>query len=508
MNGILERLRSIVSERFVKDDVYTRHAYSRNVDPVLQGVPDYVVRPRDAREVSEVMKLANELDVPVTVRGGGDCEFGGSKPVGDGGILIDMKRMDGVINIDQDNLVATVEAGISWGKLNEQLSRLGFYTGCMGPGSGMTASVGGGISHHSVGGGGCARYGACTNGLVGLEVVLPTGEIIETGSRANKHAAAPFNRFGNGPDLAGLFCGDNGILGVKTKVSLRVYPRPPCAAYKTFVMGRKSAEAAASIFAAIRHKGIDVYDAMYIMDLVVLVGSEKGLYPLWESLKKKRGIFFYTVEANSDAELDAKVKQLDDVVLTQKCEALGQEIADGNYAKWHYVEQGGWQTYHNLWGIERGGYEPLTAECFVPASKFPAILEDLDAWDGEHVQDIETILKTCGTRPVTGSGPVLLVDGCNVELTCGFTTFNAYFNGSYHPEVAEANLRLWKSILERVTSHGAQWYMMGDITSRLMVDIGAYAPGYLAALRAVKDCLDPRHVLGRGKFNFWGVPGR
>jgi len=378
----------------------------------------------------------------------------------------------------------------------------------MGPGSGMTASIGGGISHHSVGGGGCARYGACTNGLVGLDVVLPTGEIIETGSRANKHAGAPFNRFGNGPDLAGLFCGDNGILGVKTRVSLRVYPRPPRAAYKTFVMGRKSAEAAASIFSAIRHKGIDVYDAMYIMDLVVLVGSEKGLFPLWDALKKKRGIFFYTVEANSDSELDARVKQLDEIVLAQKCEALGPEIADGNYAKWHYVEQGGWQNYHNLWGIERGGYEPLTAECFVPANRFPGILEDLDVWDGEHVQDIETILKACGTRPVTGSGPVLLVDGCNVELTCGFTTFNAYFNGASHPEVAEANLRLWKSILERVTRHGAQRYMMGDITSRLMVEIGAYTPEYLASLRAIKDCLDSKHVLGRGKFDFWGVSGR
>jgi len=113
MTSILEKLQSVVSEQFVKNDVYTRHAYSRNVDPVLQGVPDYVIRPKDAREIAEIMKLANEQDVPVVVRGGGDCEFGGSKPVKDGGILIDMKRMDGIIEIDQDNLIATVEAGIS-----------------------------------------------------------------------------------------------------------------------------------------------------------------------------------------------------------------------------------------------------------------------------------------------------------------------------------------------------------------------------------------------------------
>jgi len=138
-----------------------------------------------------------------------------------------MKRMNKIINLDQDNLIVTVEAGISWGKLNEYLCHFGLYTGCMGPGSGMTAAVGGSISHHSVGGGGCAKYGACTNQLVSLEVVLPTGDIIETGSQANKYSKSPFNRFGNGPDLAGLFCGDNGIFGVKTQVSLQIFPRPP-----------------------------------------------------------------------------------------------------------------------------------------------------------------------------------------------------------------------------------------------------------------------------------------
>nr|MDO8113617.1 FAD-binding oxidoreductase [Candidatus Sigynarchaeota archaeon] len=504
MSDLLDKVKAIVSEKFVSDNIYTRHAYSRNVDPVLQGVPDLVIRPKDTREITEIMKLANSEDVPVYVRGGGDCEFGGSKPIGDGGIVLDMKRMDAILNLDPDNLIVTVEAGISWGKLNEALSKHGLYTGCMGPGSGMTASVGGGISHHSVGGGGCAKYGACTNQLVGLEVVLPTGEVIETGSRANKFTAAPFNRFGNGPDLAGLFCGDNGILGVKTCVSLRVFPRPPFAAYKTFTMPRKSADVAAGIFTAIRQKGIDVYDAMYLMDLLVQVGAEKGMFPLWDALKKKRGIFFYTVEANSEAELSEKVRQLDGIILPAKCEALGPEIADGNYAKWHYVEQGHWQTYHNLWGVVGGGYEPLTAECFTPIKQFPSILEDLDIWDGEHASDMETILKTCTFRPITGSGPILLVDGCNVELTCGFTTFGQYFNGALHPEIEEINLRLWKSILERVTKHGVQWYMMGDITSRLMVDIGAFPPEYLALLRSIKGTVDPKHVLGRGKYNFWG----
>lgn len=502
MTELYQKLEKIVSKAFVKEDEFTRHAYSRNVDPLLQGIPDVVVRPKDAKEVSEILKVANDEDIPVFIRGGGDCEFGGSKPIGDNGILLDMKRMDNIIKLDQEYLIVVVEAGTSWGKVNEYLNDYGFYTGCMGPGSGMTASIGGGISHHSVGGGGCAKYGACTNQLVGLEVVLPNGDIIETGSKANKYTNQHFNRFGNGPDLAGLFCGDNGIFGVKTKVALQVFPRPPYANYKTFSLQRKSAQISSEIFSEIRKKGIDVYDAMYIMDLVVNIGCSQGLFPMWDDLKRKRGIFFYTIEANSEGELEEKTKQLDEIILSKKkTEELGSEISDGNYAKWHYEEQGHWQTYHNLWGMFPA-LEPLTAECFTPIDTYPEILTDLDQWDMEHNDDIQKITEITGQRPITGSGPILLIDHCNVELTCGFTSFSAYNDGQYHDIIDEVNEKLWKSILERVTEHGVQWYMMGDFLSRLMVDIGAYSEEFYEMMKSTKKSLDPNLILSRGKFNF------
>ena len=502
MSDIYQKLKNIVKEKYIANNIYIRHAYSRNVDPVLHGVPDIVIRPKDAQEISEILKIANDENIPVIPRGAGICEFGGSKPIGDNGIVLDTKRMNNILDLDHENLIVTVEAGISWAKLNEEISQYGLYTGCMGPGSGMTASVGGGISHHSVGGGGCAKYGACTNQLVSLEVVLPTGEIIETGSQANKFSEFPYTRFGNGPDLAALFCGDNGIFGVKTKVSLQVFPRPPFAAYKTFVMPRKSAEVAASIFTEIRQKGIDVYDAMYIMDLIVRLGGELGAFPLWENLKRKRGIFFYTIEANSEVELNQKVKQMDEIILSKKSEELGPEIEDGNYAKWHYVEQGHWQTYHNLWGMYPG-LEPMTAECFCPINMFPKILQDLDQWDIENSEDINKILEITKVRPVTGSGPVLLIDGNNVEITCGTSSFASYHDGEVYDFIEETNLKLWKSILERVTKWGVQWYMMGEFLSRLMVDIGTYPPEFYNLMKSIKKALDPNMILSRGKFNFF-----
>jgi glycolate oxidase len=503
MNGqIYQELEKIVSKDYISNSLYVRHAYSRNVDPVLQGVPEIVIRPKDAREISEILKVANEQKIPVIPRGGGDCEFGGSKPIGDGGIVLDMKRMDRILNLDRDNLIVTIEAGASWGKVNEYLCNYGLYTGCMGPGSGMTASIGGGISHHSVGGGGCAKYGACTNQLVSLEVVLPSGDIIETGSKANKFSILPFNRFGNGPDLTGLFCGDNGIFGVKTKISLQVFPRPEFAAYKTFQLPRNERQVSSQILSDIRHKGIDVYDAMYIMDLIVRVAGQQGCMPLWEHLKKKRGMIFYTVEANSEIELDEKVKQLDKIMEDHKAEYLGPEISDGNIARWHYAEQGHWQFYHNLWGLFPA-MEPLTGECFCPINTYPKILDDIDQWDMEHDGDMRKIFEITKTRPISGSGPILLIDGNNVELTCGFTSFGSYFDGEMHEVIEETNLKLWNSFLERVTRHGVQWYMMGDFMSRAMVNIGAYTEEYYGLMKSIKRFVDPNCILSRGKFNFW-----
>ncbi|MBY8985332.1 MAG: FAD-binding oxidoreductase [Candidatus Lokiarchaeota archaeon] len=502
MVELYTKLKDVVSEKFISNDVYVRHAYSRNVDLVLQGVPDYVIRPKDAQEISEILKVANDENVSVTPRGAGICEFGGSKPIGDGGIILDLKRMNNIINLDEENLIITAEAGISWGKLNEYLSHFGLYTGGMGPGSGMSASIGGGISHHSVGGGGCAKYGACTNQLVSLEVVLPTGEIIKTGSQANKYSKFPFNRFGNGPDLAGLFCGDNGIFGVKTEVSLQVFPRPEFAAYKTFLMPRKERQISAEILTDIRQKGIDVYDAMYIMDLIVRISCDQGLMPMWEDLKRKRGVFLYTIEANSEVELDEKVKQLDDIILNYKAEYLGPEISDGNLAKWHYTE-GNYQFYHNLWGMFPS-MQPLTAECFSPIHQYPKVLNDIDQWDMEHDEDMRRIFNITGTRPIAGSGPIVLIDGSNVEITCGFTSFWKYYDGKLYEEIDEINIKLWKSLLKRVTEHGCQWYMMGDFMSRLMVDIGAYSEEFYKLMSSIKNTLDPKMILSRGKFNFWG----
>ncbi len=493
---ILQKIQAIVMAPFATNDPYIAYSYSKNVDPILKGVPEVVVRPGSAEEIAEILKVANSERLKIIPRGGGCCEFGGSKPIGDGGMVLDLKRMAKILDINEDNMSVTVEAGISWGALNAELAKLGLYTGCMGPGSGMVASVGGGISHNSVGGGGCAKYGACTKQLLGLEVVLPTGEIIHTGAQANKFTKIPFGRYGNGPDLAGLFAGDNGIFGVKTKVTLQIFPRPQLANYKTFLLKGNTAQSGAKIMKQVRRAGIEVYDLMYLPDILTTVMAAQDVFKAWKNIKRLKGMVFYTVEANTDAELAEKCKSIDSIVTAEKGMEIGPEIADGNIAKWHYVEQGHWQLYHALWGVTPTS-EPCTAECFAPIKDFPSILADLDGWEGAHKAEIDKITAIAGARPIVGSGPIMLLGENDVEITCGFTTYP-------HKEAREINLSLWQSIVEFVTQRGVQWYMMGDFCSQVFTTMGAYAPEYYALLRNLKKTLDPNTVLSPGKFNFFG----
>jgi glycolate oxidase len=93
MSNLMSKLKEIISPKYLSEEINLRHAYSRVVDSILTGVPDVVIRPKDSIEVSEILKIANEESSPVFLRGGGCCEFGGSKPIGDGGILLDLKRM-------------------------------------------------------------------------------------------------------------------------------------------------------------------------------------------------------------------------------------------------------------------------------------------------------------------------------------------------------------------------------------------------------------------------------
>jgi len=211
---IKDALIAIVGSENFLDSVEDKICYSYDATN-QKYLPDAVVFPGTTQEVSGILKIANRDKIPVIPRGAGTGFTGGSLPV-QGGIVLVMTRMNRIIEIDTDNLVAVVEPGVVTGKFQKEVAKFGlFYP--PDPASLEYSTLGGNVAECS-GGPRAVKYGVTRDYVLGLEAVLPTGEIIHTGARTVKSVA--------GYELTRLLVGSEGTLAVITKVILRLIPMP------------------------------------------------------------------------------------------------------------------------------------------------------------------------------------------------------------------------------------------------------------------------------------------
>jgi glycolate oxidase len=217
----------MVQKKIVKDliqivgkaDVLTEKedlvAYSYDGTTSWAHEPDVVVFPTSAQEISKILKLADKERIPVTPRGGGTNVSGGSIPI-QGGIVLCFTKMNTILGIDKENLTVMVEPGVVLMDLNTALAKEGLFFP-PDPQSFLGATMGGIIAENA-GGPACVKYGVTKQYVLGLEVVLPTGDIIDIGSQTMKNVV--------GYDLTMLFTGSEGTLGVISKATLAVKPLP------------------------------------------------------------------------------------------------------------------------------------------------------------------------------------------------------------------------------------------------------------------------------------------
>ena len=215
MNEVIKRLRTLVGEEnvLVGDDIKEEYARDEalTVEPCL---PEVVVKPGSAEEVAKILRLASEKRIPVTPRGGGTGLAGGCVAVS-GGILLSLERVNRILEIDEENYVAVVEAGVVLADLYKAVEARGLYYPIY-PGE-VSSTVGGNVATNA-GGMRAVKYGVTRHFVLGLEAILPTGEIIETGGK--------YVKVSTGYDLTQLIVGSEGTLAVVTKVILKLLSRP------------------------------------------------------------------------------------------------------------------------------------------------------------------------------------------------------------------------------------------------------------------------------------------
>ncbi|NLG32156.1 MAG: FAD-binding protein [Syntrophomonadaceae bacterium] len=205
-------------------------------------IPDLLVFPETTQDISVLLQYAFAREIPVVPRGAGSGLAGGSTPV-KGGIVVDMKRMEKIIEIDKDNLTAKVESGVVLAQFQETVEKMGlFYP--PDPQSMSVCTLGGNVATRAGGPRG-VKYGTTGNYLLGLETVLPDGTVIKTGGKVMKQSA--------GYDITHLMCGSEGTLGIISQITLRLLTLPP--ATRTLIVGCKTLDEGAKIVSEIIARG-------------------------------------------------------------------------------------------------------------------------------------------------------------------------------------------------------------------------------------------------------------
>ncbi|MBN1400517.1 MAG: FAD-binding protein [Anaerolineae bacterium] len=212
---ILDALRAIVGAEHVLTGREALEPYSHDETPELAAYPEVLVRPDGAEQISAILRLANARHVPVTPRGGGQGLSGGAVAV-QGGILLSTERMNRILEIDHRNLMVTVEPAVVTGEIHRAVEAEDlFYP--PDPASQDSCTIGGNVAE-SAGGPRAVKYGTTKDYVMGLEAVLPTGEIIHMGGKLVKDVA--------GYNIMQLMIGSEGTLGIVTQIILRLLPLP------------------------------------------------------------------------------------------------------------------------------------------------------------------------------------------------------------------------------------------------------------------------------------------
>ena len=252
-------LEAIVGQAGVLSDPEELLVYECDGLPILRAMADFVVFPRAADEVSSLVRWADRHEIPFVARGAGTGLSGGCLAT-EGGLVISMMRMNRIVGVDFENQCAVVEPGVINLHLTQAIQSRGFYY-APDPSSQQACTIGGNVAENS-GGPHTLKYGVTTNHVLGLEVVLPDGEIVWLGGKV---------RDPQGYDLAGVFVGSEGTFGIVTKVAVRILRRPQ--AVKTFLAVFDSVDQASESVSAIIALGI-LPAALEMIDQVTINAVE------------------------------------------------------------------------------------------------------------------------------------------------------------------------------------------------------------------------------------------
>ena len=470
---VVEELEKIVGSQFVSTNQADLYVYSYDLTFAESNWPDVVVLPQSTEEIRAIISLANKEKVKVTPYIAGGNVGGLTIPL-EGGIMLDLKRMNRIIEVSETNMYAVVEPGVTFGQIKAYLEKHHptlMYTYAFSPPSTgvISNALVQGLDNLSF------RYGAASQWVTGLEAILATGELVRIGSCAVSQtwqAIVPF------PELDGLFLGWQGTTGVITKMAVSLWPKPEHDMALTFMP--MDLEGAYEIFQAIIRTRIpdDLIGTSFTLNKVgelAYAHKKAPIYPAYHRLPDEPE-FVITAEitGNTENELNAKLEAVKEAV-SIKCQdvkMLGPDTMPSTTAAFPMQALGVLSSGGGLMWV--GTYGPMST------------------W-------LETVKKGCG-----------LQDKYDITRTC-YTRMMAegHFAGlrwmlpydKEDPELVQRIKDMCAEQLDLVLETGYIPYKTPVWAVRRLEEKAG--PDWLKLHRRVKEMLDPNNILNPGR---WGMP--
>jgi glycolate oxidase len=450
---IKERIKAIVGTENFSDALIDRVAYSKDSSEYKHR-PDAAAWPLNADQVSRIIKLANEDYFPVIARGAGTSLAGLPVPQ-QGGLILDMCRMDKIIDINIEDRLVVVQPGVVYADLDRALMPFDFFFP-PDPASGAVCTLGGNVATNAGGIKG-AKYGTTKDYVLALEVVLADGRLIHTGSKCMKSSS--------GYDLTKLFVGSEGTLGVVTEITLKISPKPPLVS--TAMATFENLQDAGRAVSQIMHSGI-LPSALEVVD-------HQSIKAIRENTTLKLPDVEVLLVAETDgytkAETDYQMEKIVTVFL--KNHATTVKKADSKEEA-----EALWQARKSVYGVFAKINNNLSVEDLaVPMSKVPDMMIAIS--DIASKYDLK--MPTVGHVGDGNLHPTICFDGTNK-------------NEVERVETATAEL------FRKVISLG------GTITGEHGIGLAKipfvnweHEKESMAVMRSMKEALDPKNILNPGK---------
>ena len=468
---LYDALSTIVGEKFVIDDEFELIPYARDISYFHGVTPGIVVRPGTTQEVAAIVRVANSTKYPIVVKGGGNA--GGGVTPGEPGrnILLDMGRLD-EIKVDIPNLKVTVGGGARLSTIDDALRPYGYYTNTViGPyysatAAGLTAGIAGAGFGKNV-----SSIGCNFTQIIGLEVVLPNGDIITTGAgpSSNVNRDEIMYREVTGPDLTDLFVSSGGAFGLITKVVQKIIPIPKHMKAISYLV--PTMEQVWDISLELSDRVRVPYSNMIMFEM-----SNYMVKPLAGGVDAY-GVLLYCVEGDSEEDVDLRIREISSV-----CEAKG--AIHGNEKMDYFALHGTTGTMEMVHDVGANSCPFMTWESMYPRAQSMEYAKGL----------LQAFASVPGHREnATGCGMYLVPMG-NVFL------IGATLRSAFQTPEAEQHLRdTWKAGAKYMRMTGSSSAYGQGTNSQYIAE--SWSPTYAKTMAAIKKALDPNGIMCPGLWN-------